>query len=62
MTCRGHSPPWQEKPATARKGVKDVSDIEALQMLPAEEDEATRAGIITSDVCTVFLSCFAGCP
>jgi hypothetical protein len=42
--------------------VKDVSDIEALQMLPAEEDEATRAGIITSDVCTVFLSCFAGCP
>jgi len=39
-----------------------MSDIEALQMLPAEQDEAASPGIITSDVCTVFLSCFAGCP
>lgn len=39
-----------------------MTDIEALQMLPAEEDETLGAEIITSDVCTVFLSCFAGCP
>jgi hypothetical protein len=39
-----------------------MTDIEALQMMPAEEETVTAPGIITSDVCTVFLSCFAGCP
>ncbi len=37
-------------------------DVEALQMMPAEQETAAAPGIWTSDVCTVFLSCFSGCP
>jgi len=39
-----------------------MPDIEALQMLSAEYDEVAEEGIWSSDVCTVFLSCYASCP
>ncbi len=39
-----------------------MADIEALQMLPAEQEETTGLNIWSTDVCTVFLSCYAGCP
>jgi hypothetical protein len=40
-----------------------MADIEALQMLPAEQEETTTGvNIWSTDVCTVFLSCYAGCP
>ena len=37
-------------------------DIEALQMLPAETEESSAPGIWSTDVCSVFLSCFRDCP
>jgi hypothetical protein len=39
-----------------------VFDIEALQMLAAETDETIEVGIWSTDVCSVFLSCFKDCP
>jgi hypothetical protein len=40
-----------------------MPDIEALQMLPAENENATGGlDIWSTDVCTVFLSCYASCP
>jgi hypothetical protein len=39
-----------------------MPDIEALQMLPADTEEALTTSIWSTDVCSVFLSCFAGCP